>query len=76
MIKNKEKSFKARDIAKWELSAEDVKRAKVLLDDKDEAYKGNLIILIIYSNVPKRQGRVEHFKGYLLFLYKSVLQRD
>jgi hypothetical protein len=39
--KKKEKAFKDKNIAKWELTAEDVKRAKVLLEDKDEAYKGN-----------------------------------
>jgi len=37
--KKKERAFKSRDFMKWELSSDDLKRSKDLLEDKAEAWK-------------------------------------
>lgn len=37
--KKKEKAFRSKDITKWELNIEDIKRGKELLDNKKQAYK-------------------------------------
>ena len=41
--KKRERAFRSRDFTRWELKAEDVKRAKELLDNKEEAYKGTVL---------------------------------
>jgi hypothetical protein len=37
--KKKERAFKIGDISKWEMSAEDIRRGKELLENKEEAFK-------------------------------------
>lgn len=37
--RKKEKSFKAKDVARWELSSSDLTKARSLVNDKEAAYK-------------------------------------
>lgn len=39
MKNKKEKAFKSKDIAKWELNSEDLVRVKTLMENKAAAYK-------------------------------------
>ena len=55
--KKRERAFKSKDFTKWELKAEDVKRAKDLLNDKTAAYKGKFGVVNAYSHVLQRPRR-------------------
>lgn len=65
--RKREKAFRLKDISKWELKIEDLRRSKDLLDNKDEAYK---------AMFPKDQAELRMLKdNYHFFInhsYKEI----